>query len=64
MVGHNEEQKAYQGSNAARSLVAFYVACRHEVLRVKSGYRITLTYNLLLEGTPAVPTATTGRSPN
>jgi 2OG-Fe(II) oxygenase superfamily len=46
MVGHNEEWKAYRGSTAL-SLVAFYADCRHEVLRVKSGYRITLTYNLL-----------------
>ena len=50
MVGHNEERKAYRGSKTALSLVAFYADCRHEVLRVKSGYRITLTYNLLLHG--------------
>ena len=50
LVGHNEEQKAYRGSRASLSLVAFYADCRHEVLRVKSGYRITLTYNLLLDG--------------
>jgi predicted 2-oxoglutarate/Fe(II)-dependent dioxygenase YbiX len=50
VVGHNEERKAYRGSRAALSLVAFYADCRHEVLRVQSGYRITLTYNLLLHG--------------
>jgi predicted 2-oxoglutarate/Fe(II)-dependent dioxygenase YbiX len=50
MVGHNEEWKAYRGSKTALSLVAFYADCRHEVLRVTSGYRITLTYNLLLHG--------------
>lgn len=50
MVEHNEERKAYQGSKTALSLVAFYTDCRHEVLRVKSGYRVTLTYNLLLDG--------------
>jgi predicted 2-oxoglutarate/Fe(II)-dependent dioxygenase YbiX len=50
MVGHNEEWKAYRGSKTALSLVAFYADCRHEVLKVKSGYRITLTYNLLLHG--------------
>jgi predicted 2-oxoglutarate/Fe(II)-dependent dioxygenase YbiX len=50
MVGHNEEWKAYRGSKTALSLVAFYADCRHEVLRVMSGYRITLTYNLLLHG--------------
>ena len=55
MVGHNEEWKAYRGSKTALSLVAFYADCRHEVLRVKSGYRITLTYNLLLNGNTSRP---------
>ena len=50
MVGHNEEWKACRGSKTALSLVAFYADCRHEVLKVTSGYRITLTYNLLLHG--------------
>jgi hypothetical protein len=55
MVGHNGEQEAYRGSTTALSLVAFYADCRHEVLRVKSGYRITLTYNLLLHGNTGRP---------
>ena len=55
MVGHNEEQKAYRGSRTALSLVAFYADCRHEVLKVQSGYRITLTYNLLLHGDTSRP---------
>jgi 2OG-Fe(II) oxygenase superfamily len=55
MVGHNEEWKAYHGSKTALSLVAFYADCRHEVLRVTSGYRITLTYNLLLYGDTSRP---------
>src|SRR5258708_3239597 len=55
MVGHNEEWKAYRGSKTALSLVAFYADCLHEVLRVKSGYRITLTYNLLLHGDTSRP---------
>ena len=55
MVGHNEEWTAYRGSKTALSLVAFYADCRHEVLRVKSGYRITLTYNLLLHGDTSRP---------
>jgi predicted 2-oxoglutarate/Fe(II)-dependent dioxygenase YbiX len=50
MVGHNEEWKAYRGSKTVLSLVAFYADCRHEILKVKSGYRVTLTYNLLLRG--------------
>ena len=55
MVGHNEEWKAYRGSKTALSLVAFYADCRHEILKVKSGYRITLTYNLLLHGDASRP---------
>ena len=55
VVAHSEEQKAYRGSRASLSLVAFYADCRHEVLRVKSGYRLTLTYNLLLDGNTRRP---------
>jgi predicted 2-oxoglutarate/Fe(II)-dependent dioxygenase YbiX len=50
MVGRGEEWKAYRGSKKALSAVAFYADCRHEVLKVKSGYRVTLTYNLLVHG--------------
>ena len=60
MVGHNEEWKAYRGSKTALSLVAFYADCRHEVLKVKSGYRITLTYNLLLHGDTSRPAGDEG----
>jgi len=55
LVGHNEEWKAYRGSKTALSLVAFYADCRHEVLKVTSGYRITLTYNLLVHGDTSRP---------
>src|SRR5580700_5236059 len=55
MVGHNEESMACQRSRRALSLVAFFADCRHEVLPVKSGYRITLTYNLLLHGDTSRP---------
>jgi predicted 2-oxoglutarate/Fe(II)-dependent dioxygenase YbiX len=60
MVGHNEEWKAYRGSKTALSLVAFYADCRHEVLKVQSGYRITLTYNLLLHGDTSRPAGDEG----
>ena len=55
MVGHKEEWKAHRGSKTALSLVAFYADCRHEVLKVTSGYRVTLTYNLLLHGDTTWP---------
>ncbi|MFF3328948.1 hypothetical protein ACFYWX_05210 [Streptomyces sp. NPDC002888] len=36
------------------SLVAFYADCRHQVTPVRTGYRVTLTFNLLAEpGTSA-----------
>jgi predicted 2-oxoglutarate/Fe(II)-dependent dioxygenase YbiX len=50
LIGHGTEWKSYRGSKTALSLVAFYADLQHEVLPVKSGYRITLTYNLLLSG--------------
>ena len=55
MVGRGEEWKAYRGSTRALSAVAFYADCRHEVLKVKSGYRVTLTYNLLARGDTSRP---------
>jgi len=60
VVGHNEESKIYRGSRTVLSLVAFYTDCRHEVLKVTSGYRITLTYNLLLHGNTSRPAGDDG----
>jgi predicted 2-oxoglutarate/Fe(II)-dependent dioxygenase YbiX len=48
VVRHNEERTTHRGSKAELSLVAFYADCRHEVAEVRTGYRIALTYNLLL----------------
>ncbi len=61
MVGHNEEWKAYRGSKTVLSLVAFYADCQHEVLQVQRGYRITLTYNLLLHGDTSRPDGEEGK---
>jgi hypothetical protein len=44
--------RRFRSSKSALSLVAFYADCRHEIQRVRSGYRIVLTYNLLLRGEP------------
>ena len=60
IVGRDEELRAYRGSRAALSLVAFYADCRHEVLKVKSGYRVTLTYNLLMRGDTSRPEGDAG----
>ena len=48
-VRHGGDVKTYRGSKTAISLVAFYSDCRHQISRVRSGYRIVLTYNLLLD---------------
>ncbi|MCU4183391.1 2OG-Fe(II) oxygenase [Acidiferrimicrobium sp. IK] len=48
-VRHHGETATYRGSKKALSFVAFYGDCRHEVKPVNSGYRVVLTYNLLLD---------------
>jgi hypothetical protein len=52
VVEHGNVTKSYRGSKTSLSLVAFYADCRHQIHRVRSGYRIVLTYNLLLRGGP------------
>ncbi|HMQ65127.1 MAG TPA: 2OG-Fe(II) oxygenase [Arachnia sp.] len=44
--------KHYDGSPEKLVLVAFYADRRHEVLPVRTGTRVTLTFNLLLESDP------------
>jgi hypothetical protein len=57
-VRHGGETATYRGSKKAFSFVAFYSDCRHQVKPVTSGYRVVLTYNLLLgRGRAARPTA-------
>jgi hypothetical protein len=50
IVEHGGESVAYRSSRDSLSFVAFYADCRHEVRPVKSGYRVTLTFNLLARG--------------
>ncbi|MGA2929497.1 MAG: 2OG-Fe(II) oxygenase, partial [Solirubrobacteraceae bacterium] len=47
-VRHGGKTATYRGSKKALSFVAFYSDCRHEVKPVRSGYRVVLTYNLLV----------------
>ena len=58
IVQHGEQQISYRSSDKLLSFVAFYADCRHEVRPVTSGYRVVLTYNLLLSaahGTASTP---------
>ncbi|HEX6519570.1 MAG TPA: 2OG-Fe(II) oxygenase [Streptosporangiaceae bacterium] len=49
VIGHAGESKAYRASKEELTFVAFYTDCRHEVTPVRSGYRVTLTFNLLAD---------------
>jgi hypothetical protein len=59
-VRHRGQLATYRGSKKALSFVAFYSDCRHEVKPVRAGYRVVLTYNLLL----GAETATSRVDPN
>ena len=50
VVEHGGESVTYRTSKQDLSFVAFYADCRHEVKPVTSGYRVTLTFNLLADG--------------
>ena len=53
VVDHAGTRKRVHTSRAAKdklTCIAFYADCHHEVKRVTSGYRVVLTYNLLLTG--------------
>ena len=47
VIDHAGESKTYRASKEELTFVAFYADCRHEVTPVRSGYRVTLTFNLL-----------------
>ena len=50
IVEHAGRRSTYRPSKTALSFVAFYADCLHEVRPTRSGYRVALTYNLLLRG--------------
>jgi predicted 2-oxoglutarate/Fe(II)-dependent dioxygenase YbiX len=47
VIDHAGETRTYRASKEDLTLVAFYADCRHQVTPVRSGYRVTLTFNLL-----------------
>lgn len=50
VVEHGGRTATYRSSKELLSFVTFYADCRHHVRPVTSGYRVVLTYNLLLKG--------------
>jgi len=50
VIEHLGETVTYRGSADRLTFAAFYADCRHEVRPVRSGFRMVLTYNLILAG--------------
>jgi hypothetical protein len=50
VVEHRKQSIRYSGSATSLTFVGFYADTRHEVLPVETGYRVALTYNLLIAG--------------
>lgn len=57
IVEHRGETVTYRGSKTKLTFVAFYADCRHEVKPVRSGFRMALTFNLLLRAGSREPGA-------
>lgn len=50
VVSHEGQTLRSRSSASRLGLVAFYADCHHEVRPVKQGYRVALTYNLIVQG--------------
>ncbi len=48
-IEHHGAKMRVGGSDKSLTFIAFYADCHHEVHPIKEGYRIVLTYNLVLE---------------
>jgi hypothetical protein len=53
VIDHAGESETYRASREELTLVGFYADCRHQVTPVRSGYRVTLTFNLLFDAETA-----------
>jgi hypothetical protein len=56
-IEHHGAKLRVGGSETRLTFAAFYADCHHEVLPIKEGYRIVLTYNLTVEGNAAAGAA-------
>jgi hypothetical protein len=53
VIEHKGEKVICRASRRPLSFVAFYADCQHEVRPVLAGFRVVLTYDLMLAGEPA-----------
>ncbi len=57
VIEHKGEKVTCRGSRQPLSFVAFYADCHHQVRPVLAGFRVVLSYDLMLAGEPAAPEA-------
>jgi hypothetical protein len=56
-IEHHGAKLRVGGSESRLTFAAFYADCHHEVLPIKEGYRVVLTYNLTVQGNAAAGAA-------
>ncbi len=49
VIAHHDEKVTFGGARGKLAFVAFYADCHHQVRPITRGYRVALTYNLILE---------------
>jgi hypothetical protein len=62
VIEHHDEQVAFRAAAGKLTFIAFYADCQHQVRPVTAGYRVVLTYNLMVDGdmTRAIGSAAAG----
>lgn len=57
VIEHHDHKMLVGGSGKNLTFIAFYADCHHEIRPMKQGYRVVLTYNLIVkDGLPAATT--------
>jgi predicted 2-oxoglutarate/Fe(II)-dependent dioxygenase YbiX len=50
VIEHHDEQVSFRAASGKLTFIAFYADCHHQVRPVTAGYRVVLTYNLMVDG--------------
>jgi len=52
IIDNHGQKRRFQGAPSGKklNLIAFYADCHHEIKPVRKGYRVALTYNLVVNG--------------
>ena len=49
VIEHHDHKMSVGGSGKNLTFIAFYADCHHEIRPMKQGYRVVLTYNLIVK---------------